>query len=245
MKALLFLLLLLAVSSCKQTTTPAEIPTGTLKGNIVLVDYNDKPITNKSGVLVQLDGTSFSATTDAAGYWTIENLPSRTYNLTFSKPGFSSIRGQEAFLGGATVWYNDPSYPIYIPQPSRDTVILDGILFGKLWGLYIHSLRKIVKDPAYFLIITGNQPHLDAADAKSYRNYQVRYANALSSPDSLSMVVYVYNTDEIFNGFSSGDTIYFRLYPTTGSFRYSDPDTDLNVYVGIGPGSNELSATMP
>jgi len=74
--------------------------TGDLTGGITLTDYRDQYKSDKSGVLVQLDCTSFSAITDTAGLWIIHNLPSKTYSLTFSKEGCSTWKDESySFLG--------------------------------------------------------------------------------------------------------------------------------------------------
>src|ERR1043165_5836971 len=108
--SLLSVLIMLASCSDSNNTTTSSVGgdkvTGNLIGKITLTDHTGKPIANKSGALVQIDGTSYSAVTDSNGDWEIHNLPSRTYSLSISKDGFVTFHDPSyAFLGGGTTRY--------------------------------------------------------------------------------------------------------------------------------------------
>ena len=65
---------------------PAPVAMGTVAGNVTETDGT----TAISGASVVLEGTSMSATTDAAGDYEIGNVPEGTYDVTASATGFAS-----------------------------------------------------------------------------------------------------------------------------------------------------------
>src|SRR6478609_2741609 len=115
MKIITFLTLLLFIAAgCSDsnttTTSSGDGVTGDLIGTVYLSDHRGRSMTNHSGVTVQIEGTSFSAVSDVNGNWVIHNLPTRTYAITFSKPGFYIRRNPSyTFVGGEPVRYIDPS----------------------------------------------------------------------------------------------------------------------------------------
>lgn len=68
---------------------------GDISGTVRLRDRfeatPDAP-TNQGGVLVTLDGTDYSTTTDETGYFRLAHLSPGTYTLKFSKPGYLTVR---------------------------------------------------------------------------------------------------------------------------------------------------------
>lgn len=101
------------VSGCDKSEPPtasSALLTGTLKGRIVHYGSGDKadlPI--PPGITtVTVEGRSISTTTDTLGRWTLNNLPTGTYNFEFSRPGFVSRRefGFQ-FVGGGTAYMPD------------------------------------------------------------------------------------------------------------------------------------------
>jgi hypothetical protein len=221
-----------------------------LRGTVVLYNYNDSLLADNSGVLVQLDGTSYSAMSDAAGFWTISNLPSRTYNMTFSKQGFGSVRGQESFLGGATLWYNNPPQPIRLIQPSRDSIIFDEMLYSTTsnvrLALYLHTNYQASRSYQYLIILSGKRPNLDPNNKSSYLNLSTNNPSVTSKSDSTTSYTMSYFAwDQLLQGFSSHDTMYVRLFPVTEFYTSYDPDTQVPSYTCVGAGSNVLSAVIP
>jgi Ca-activated chloride channel family protein len=64
--------------------------TGTLSG-VVIATSDSKPL---SGVTVAIQGTNFSAKTNAKGSYTLASVPVGTYTLRFSLAGYKSVRIQ-------------------------------------------------------------------------------------------------------------------------------------------------------
>jgi hypothetical protein len=95
----------LGCSNDDPAPTATERLTGSLTGAVELVDALGAPITDRSGVRVEVTGTSFAATSAADGTWRIDDLPAGTYDLQLSRAGFGEIRSfGYGFVGGGRAW---------------------------------------------------------------------------------------------------------------------------------------------
>jgi len=265
----------LCLVGCKDSSSPSgsdgNNTTGDLAGKISMTDYHDDPKADKSGVLVQLDGTSYSAITDTGGNWIIHNLPSRTYSLTFSKEGCATWRDRSySFLGGGLVRYQyfslfDNNYwlqtVVDIREEPRFTMHLDAIILPKViysdslkedvtiyGGIYAHTSNDAPGGKALgTVIISGSDTNLSIEHEHSYRN-SLFYGGSFyvgGYHDSTANFINTY-FGNLLDGFSSGDIVYFRVYPCIGAYTYYDATTDKQVPYGYSRnGSNVLSAVMP
>jgi len=70
------------------------LDTGTLSGNLVVYDEFSWPISDSSGVKVSLKqgGTTISTTSDHSGNYSFHGLPSGTYDLTYEKANFGTMK---------------------------------------------------------------------------------------------------------------------------------------------------------
>jgi len=109
------LLFFLIFISCEGAEGPAG-PTlrGDLIGNFNLVfDQFGEPMTDKGSIEVLVEGTTpeKKTLTDAEGKFIIEDLPTGTYNLVFSKIGFQTLKiFSLQFVGGAVpLYYGAPT----------------------------------------------------------------------------------------------------------------------------------------
>jgi len=109
---------------CESELTSTQV-TGDLKGSVVLYDAHNKPVPDKSGVRVQVEGTEFSTESDASGKWMIKGLPTRTYSLAFSKEGYGTMKNTSfSFVGGGLVNYGTMD----LVQPVTWSLVLDSVL---------------------------------------------------------------------------------------------------------------------
>ena len=115
------------------------------------------------GVLIQLEGTSYSAYSDSAGFWKISGVEIGTYNISASKPGFSTaliqshpfVGGMEPDFAGYSVLYSIPS--VYVK--SIDSVRMNSTylsVFGRL------SSTVISQSVVIFLGTDSNLVHLQS-----------------------------------------------------------------------------------
>jgi hypothetical protein len=104
----LALLLLALVVSCSENPTQAERLKGSLTLNVVLMNEYAERLEDRGNVTIEIDGTGRTATTDAEGYATFQDLPAGTYVLTLKKPGFSTVKSfGYQFVGGGAAYIRD------------------------------------------------------------------------------------------------------------------------------------------
>jgi hypothetical protein len=103
-RIILSLLLGLAlVAGCKNTTTVENSDVGSFRGNVALLTAEGDTLSNYAGATAQIQGTTFHATSNAAGDWEIDNVPAGIYNILLTKPGFDTlIIPQYQFSGAGT-----------------------------------------------------------------------------------------------------------------------------------------------
>lgn len=259
----LFISLLGVLCGCSEDIAPASTGgSGTLTGRITITDYRGRAKADKSGVLVQVDGTSFSTLTDSNGNWTIYNLPSQTYSLTFSKEGCYTWKDLSySFLGGGVVryeyLYTDHGYPehrflVPIGEFPKYQIFLDAIVPSKV--IYGHTSEDgPCQTGLGVYLISGKQGNISIEDSLSYRNaYYFKtdfnlptpaFYSASSRDTTIELVALCAN---LLDGYNSGDTVYFRAYPGIGNNSYYDAIKDKTVIIGYSnAGSNILSTVIP
>ncbi len=104
----IIILIALSCYSCKKETGVAgpagpagnngldgsQLDTGTISGNLVIYNEFSWPIQDSSGVTVSLNlgGTQRSTMSDASGNYYFHGLPSGTYDLTYQKSNFGTMK---------------------------------------------------------------------------------------------------------------------------------------------------------
>lgn len=231
--------------------------TGDLAGIVYLYDREGQYVAEAPGVTVRCDGTDFSAETDTTGRWIIHGLPSRTYSLTFTKPGYTMRRIRSiVFLGGGVV----NAGGIYLTVVPDFSVTLDAVIlplasvvdsFGRVTqqdGILLgHTSPNgpfAISSPA--LVFVGKHAALDPADPDSYGFASsfnvVKYGATADTVRSLSASL-AYNT-LLGNRFKPGDSVYVRAYPRIIQMTDFDPATSEDINVGLGQPSNTLSGVL-
>jgi hypothetical protein len=257
----------LGLAGCKDSSTAlnsgGETVFGDLLGTILLTDQHAHSMSDNRGVLIQIEGTSYSALSDSAGNWVIHNLPSRSYAITFSKPGFYTRRDASfSFMAGVPVRYRE----LYGDGITRlgalpeFTVTLDAIVMptakyidslkmtiyttGSLYGHTSNNAPDSTTVGMYVLI--SKNPNLNIDDPSSY--FFIMPVNGLIYATHDTVVnlgttlsySWFYSEDV-----KAGDMIYFKAYPVIGNPMQYDPIENKNVFIGYSSqASNRLSATM-
>ncbi len=100
------MLLSISTFGCKD-----EVTTGILTGDIqgvVFLRNGDVDIADRSGVTVTIGTLVFRGVSNPDGTWKIEGLPTGTYTVSFSKPGFGIYKVfSYQFVGGGMTYYPD------------------------------------------------------------------------------------------------------------------------------------------
>ncbi len=275
MKILSSLLLLFALAGCSnsdETSTTSGSNTGStgdLLGTMQLTDHRGRTMSDHSGVAIQIEGTSFSAVSDASGNWVIHDLPTKTYAITFSKPNFYTRRNPSyTFVGGVPARYIDPSAyflgtpftPIPLGELPEFTVTLDAVTMP---SKVIDNVKKTISylpgkvfahtsdtapdsaDIGMYTIV-GKRPDLRIDDTTSYFFMAVASTRMTAPGDTTANLIANLSYLQLQSyGIQPGDVVYFKAYPVVG-FPYQI-NTIANKYEYIGYGttsSNQLSATM-
>jgi hypothetical protein len=242
------------VLGCKTTTTTPEV-TGDLRGTVGLFDSHGNLVADKSGVRIEAEGTSHSAISDSLGNWTIHDLPTRTYSVSFSKEGYGTMKNTSfSFVGGGVVVYNQNS-PTYLLQPASYMIVLDSVL----------SPAPKIKDGYVY----GHLENVDLGDSLNIEidvhiskssdltNVQGNVGFSSNSPFGRltkkgNALVFRYTSIWGIPDIHSGETLYFRasgfiynpntqdiIYPT-----YIDWSTGKTIVVNPAIVSNVLSSTV-
>jgi hypothetical protein len=233
---------LLFLGSCKQNPVEVgELPVGSIYGYVHVWDV-DSVSPDQSGVLVKLEGTNISALTNAKGEWKLEDVPSRTYTVTFSKPGYGTVIDFDyRHLGGAPTLYADPFNFRIEPIPACPAEIVsltqtNGEIFfktnvpckGRRWPLVVYYFSNSPD------VSSDLKKHLTSAphDIDPYNDrYPVLRREDFEGNGSWR------NT-----GLSLTDSIYVVAYSVGGSSCTLDPATGRKHYSSLHPvGSNVKS----
>jgi hypothetical protein len=279
MKIFYLLALLFVAAGCSDSNTATTETTGggvgssgDFMGNLRLYDYRGRPMADRSGAKVQIEGTSFSAITDKNGDWIIHNLPTRTYAISFSKENFSTRRNPSyTFVGGEPVRYRDPDTYNDVPgnpiesadiyELPRFTIQVDAVTMptvrtvdtlGQTLTLYTYGAlfahtSDNTPDSATIgmYVIAGRDSNLRIEDTSTYflKRYVIT-SGSYSTDRSVDLAV-SFNYSDITGGVQPGKRVYFKAYPVNGyQFQFNQITNTLE-YFGNGPtASNVLSAIL-
>ncbi len=266
----------LLVSGCTEHTNPStEIvggdPTGDLIGTVAVISHRGQTLTDSSGVTVRCDGTNFSATSDASGNWVIHNLPTRTYSITFSKPGcYSWTDHSFSYTGGVVSryrWQLSGSSLVTIGEYPEFTVTIDAIIMPH--EEYSDSAKKLVPKAGFLFghtsnntpnstalstyIVVSSNSALNIEDPTTYDTVvtSVSYQSNVPHDTSINFSKQFTFGTSIFKRYAPGQIVYFRAYPVVGdpavNTMLSDFDEKTATSRANGYGktaSNILSAEM-
>ncbi len=249
----------LGILGCSDSNTSTNTggnstgPTGTLRGgdgkyNITqLRDARFRFLKDKSGILVQCEGTSFSAVTDSNGFWEIHNLPTSTYSISFSKAGYTTFKNTSfQFVGGGIQLYNSS---ITLLQPITFSYTLDAVvtptLKDKWWYVYGHTSDNAPDSVNIFILyVLSHSSTIEIEDVESAASSFTDDVNTSFSTHDGSFSFKSPITSGLQN-FQYGDTVFVRAFPYLYTQNYYDVASKKTIVTGYGQGSNVLSAIVP
>ncbi len=214
--------------------------TGQLIGYAYLYDLAAVRATDQSGITVVAEGTSVTATTASDGRWVLSGLPTGTYTIAFSKPGYGSPKrisfqfvggGQTSF--GSMALFQLPGFTIgtLTATVASGVVNIRGTVTGSLPDAY-----RVVR------IFIGTT----ASVSSDPSNYAFTMLTAASDTGTIFTTS---ATSQIFAnyGFTVGQTAYIVAYPEAiSSSAYLDLSTGKYNYPNLNPiPSTVVSAVVP
>ena len=101
--------IMILLLGCEGEQGPAGPPlTGNIEGWVTLYDDLGNRIQDKSGIIISLEGTSLSASSDTNGYWEIVGVPAGIYDFFFQKDNFFTVKIRNIqFVGGGTYYLDE------------------------------------------------------------------------------------------------------------------------------------------
>lgn len=198
-------------------------------------------MSDHSGVKVTLEGTDpqISTTTDAAGKFSIVNLLSGTYHITFSKPGFQNRTiFSYQFLGGN------------VPTFFNETPYLSQISTTKVTSLLVYVTEENNPDTSLYSMIRLEFETEPPSTAEQTRKLIV----FVGSGEQVNVNDYDYKLSPGSTGAAliridklvSGAAYYAIAYPAPGLCNpYYDPFRELYDYSCYGQPSEVVSFMAP
>lgn len=241
---LLFSLIFLASCGDDKVLNVTELPRGTMLGSVILTS-NDTTRYDLSGVTVKLDGTAFSTQTDALGKWKLENVPSRTYNITFEKGGFGYTKLYSfGFLGGV---------PITVPVQSlyrfpKCSPIFDNVIVMDSTQFQLNAHLPCGNDNTshYIVYFLGNNPDVSYKSGK--HQFSIVGGAAGTGPASVAVSTIYFQPGYPYadSKLKLRDSIYAVAYAIGGYTASIDPVTGEAVYPSLLlETSRRLTFTLP
>lgn len=227
------IVLILTNYSCNRydNITEVSIPNGAITGFIFPVDYMGRPVSDKSGITVSLEGTSISANSDKTGKWTLSNVPAGVYNISFSKSDYSTNKiVAYQFVGNGTAFIPTA----YIPQEPPFKSNIDSLMMvnndsDTLVTLF-YSISGAAQNYSRALTIyMHNQPDVSSIPSK-YSTFTTGFMASGSTTGSITIPL----QSLLDMGFERKKELYFRCYANSRTtYRYTDIATGRLVISGI------------
>lgn len=202
---------LFILSGCEENDT--TLLSGDIIGNVELVNENNYPLQDMSGVHVSLidDTTTNHSYTDQTGRFIFQNIQYGNYQIDLEKTGFlkSDVDYSLHHLGG----YSPTLVKYWLYEIPKFELVIDSLEFdGKYYrSTFYFEMKGSAGLPRYGYFIRcfcSDNPDI------SKDNYVSTDAGWISSSDTDGQFAtgYIYLFDYRFNQLVS-DTIYIRTYP--------------------------------
>lgn len=240
---LLPLVFLSVICSC--TDEPTSVAPGEIWGYVKVLDLDHLPWADNSGITVSLDGTSYTATTDADGKWVLADVPPGAYILNFEKPGITPTRLiNTQFAGNGVLYiptfnlYELPAFTITDLTLSPNSVQTQFDVVGHITENVASQHTRIVQ----FIYSTDPNSNFEPISSSivgsAITNYQTGGTEIRGFIDYEMLAG---------KGIASGTTVYFKAYPAAAAHVYAwYPELQKEIYTSVtSAGSSVQSVVMP
>ena len=228
----IILILALVIYSCKKDSSnnpPSNA--GRILGTVTLYDDRTTALTPE-GMTVTIDGTAFTAVTNASGQFSFDNVPNDTYNLTYSKADYGIFK-LKGFVHTGT---------------ASSSALVPGKTLGKISTTTVSTIAVTTNVDSVFLTATIS-PAATGASTRGVRffystqssisgtNYQTY--SPVYTVRSATGSIRIAKSDLLAAGLLSGATIYVRAY---GDAYFSNDYDDAATGKTIFPNLNQTAA---
>jgi Carboxypeptidase regulatory-like domain len=219
--------------------------TGAMTGFTILVKSNGGQPTRRDSVVVSIDSTSLNAMTDSAGQWSIPDVMTGTYNLTFTRNGYSSNKlVQVQFTGGGTKDVGTV-YLCQVPGFSVGSLsLLSSVRTDSTTAhLEVRLTDSTVSGPympyrVFLFLGTDSSVSSDPAHYQSEISSTMSFQNGIDST-TIKLTPSTFAS----NGFAAGDRVFIAAYAAnagTNNSTYLDPVTGRTVYTNVNPARSNV-----
>jgi len=245
-------LALLTVAGCSGSSGPqgpaGPALTGAWTGFVSLHDEYGGPLANDSGVTVTASPGSATSVTTADGAWTLSNLKTGVYTVTFAGPGMGTfIRDAGQFVGGgtieiATLNFSQQSTGVITNlalmfNAAQDTLFATGIINAPAVPGFPRYIRLFYSGSASVSPAVANYTVTGPVAGTAYRVTHTNFSIAVTGAD-LAGLQHAFASGSTVNAVAYGDSFYNN--------SYTDTTTGKIVYPNVSPtASNVVSFVMP
>ena len=242
----LLLIIVLITFNCKKedSTNTEVIQVKNVAGYAYLCDTSGKRKPDNSGIIISIEGTSISATTDSNGKWSISVPNTDTNTFVFSKLNYGTLKYFENQINDN---YNLDSLSLYPIPLYTSSLLAYTIKDSMIWinGLFNGKLPSVPWCHFFF--------YKNASVSSNPLNYIYQIADPINSHSEFNIefsINYLYKS-----GFISGDSVYITSYTdfwiplghnNYKAIQYYDKNTGRNIYPNLNPDpSNKLKLILP
>ena len=239
-------LVLFAIAGCSGDTGPqgpaGPALTGAWTGFVSLHDEYGGPLASDSGVTVTASPGGSSSVTTADGAWTLSNLKTGIYTVTFAGSGMGTfIRDAGQFVGGGTV----DIATLNLSQQSTGVIINLALAFNAaqdtLFATGTVNAPAIAGFPRYIRLFYSGSASVGPAVANytvtgpvagtAYRVVHTTFSIAITGAD-LAGLQHAFASGSTVNAVAYGDSFYNN--------SYTDTTTGKTVYPNVGPTASNV-----
>jgi hypothetical protein len=231
-------------------------------GNAVLYnEFNQK--SDPSGVVVTLSGGAqqYKDTTDAKGNYVFPGIPTGTYDLTFQKPGYGTMKlfGQSHFGGGTSPTRTGTVYLLQLPAKTAPrtlslvsnnfnlttfslTLDTSSLQYVQVQGdilVCITKGRAGTPSDCDFIVNPDAWPNGNGGYTPIFNKLDQTTTTHIATGDTLYAVAYTFN--RYIGVATASSQSYSDLGPAS---YYIDPQTGKSVYPNLSKPSNIVKFTF-
>lgn len=219
----------------------------------MLNDTNGNRYSDRSGVQVSIDSTSYSTMTDSLGWWQIADVPPGTYDISITKTGFGYSKVKEfQFVGDGEVTLpyihigKPPTFPLHIYSVSITPYKVE---------VDVRALSIDYSAKGVLLVVST-----DSITSPTNNSNLIESHYGLISFDPVNQGKLPIRVDHLNErGFTQGEKVFIRSYGL-GNYdlmypnqypdiqfpsRYFDPRSQQYICTALGPESNIVSFIVP
>jgi hypothetical protein len=251
MKNLFLILCSLSVIICSCKKSSLDYSSAALKGRILLVDENNHPISDYSGVIITSENSDIAnISIDVNGEFNFPGLANNSTYLTlnFSKTGYGTVTHYYTKVQ-LDSFSNQPSTTseiVLLPRSSVTVNSLSGIMDGDKFKMVCNvSLAQVKPTNGVTFFLSKNNSQVSYDNCTGNNAHSRTWTVPVTSGDNLNSFCFRRTIDCDCDFLISGDTVFLKAYGDTYSpFGNSHFDIRTGQLIFPGINANASSSTI-